>query len=180
MKLSEHEIKKVLFSAEEIKTRVAELGKILTEDYKNKNPLLICPLKGSIMFFSDIVREIKIPCEIDFMTVSSYNSNTVSSGEIKILKDLTENINGRHLLIIEDIIDTGLTLYNLKKMLSGRNPESLKICTLLDKPSRRIADIKGDYCGFVIPDKFVVGYGMDLNEKYRNLPFIGIYESENT
>lgn len=180
MKLSEHEIKKVLFSAEEIKTRVAELGKILTEDCKNKNPLLICPLKGSIMFFSDIVREIKIPCEIDFMTVSSYNSNTVSSGEIKILKDLTENINGRHVLIIEDIIDTGLTLYNLKKMLSSRNPESLKICTLLDKPSRRIADIKGDYCGFVIPDKFVVGYGMDLNEKYRNLPFIGIYESENT
>ena len=180
MKLSEHEIKKVLFSAEEIKTRVAELGKILTEDYKNKNPLLICPLKGSIMFFSDIVREIKIPCEIDFMTVSSYNSNTVSSGEIKILKDLTENINGRHVLIIEDIIDTGLTLYNLKKMLSSRNPESLKICTLLDKPSRRIADIKGDYCGFVIPVKFVVGYGMDLNEKYRNLPFIGIYESENT
>ena len=180
MKLSEHEIKKVLFSAEEIKTRVAELGKILTEDYKNKNPLLICPLKGSIMFFSDIVREIKIPCEIDFMTVSSYNSNTVSSGEIKILKDLTENINGRHVLIIEDIIDTGLTLYNLKKMLSSRNPESLKICTLLDKPSRRIDDIKGDYCGFVIPDKFVVGYGMDLNEKYRNLPFIGIYESENT
>lgn len=180
MKLSEHEIKKVLFSAEEIKTRVAELGKILTEDYKNKNPLLICPLKGSIMFFSDIVREIKILCEIDFMTVSSYNSNTISSGEIKILKDLTENINGRHVLIIEDIIDTGLTLYNLKKMLSSRNPESLKICTLLDKPSRRIADIKGDYCGFVIPDKFVVGYGMDLNEKYRNLPFIGIYESENT
>ena len=180
MKLSEHEIKKVLFSAEEIKTRVAELGKILTEDYKNKNPLLICPLMGSIMFFSDIVREIKIPCEIDFMTVSSYNSNTVSSGEIKVLKDLTENINGRHVLIIEDIIDTGLTLYNLKKMLSSRNPESLKICTLLDKPSRRIADIKGDYCGFVIPDKFVVGYGMDLNEKYRNLPFIGIYESENT
>ena len=132
------------------------------------------------MFFSDIVREIKIPCEIDFMTVSSYNSNTVSSGEIKILKDLTENINGRHVLIIEDIIDTGLTLYNLKKMLSSRNPESLKICALLDKPSRRIADIKGDYCGFVIPDKFVVGYGMDLNEKYRNLPFIGIYESENT
>ena len=132
------------------------------------------------MFFSDIVREIKIPCEIDFMTVSSYNSNTVSSGEIKILKDLTENINGRHVLIIEDIIDTGLTLYNLKKMLSSRNPESLKICTLLDKPARRIADIKGDYCGFVIPDKFVVGYGMDLNEKYRNLPFIGIYESENT
>ena len=148
MKLSEHEIKKVLFSAEEIKTRVAELGKILTEDYKNKNPLLICPLKGSIMFFSDIVREIKIPCEIDFMTVSSYNSNTVSSGEIKILKDLTENINGRHVLIIEDIIDTGLTLYNLKKMLSSRNPESLKICTLLDKPSRRIVRNRMGGCNF--------------------------------
>lgn len=178
--MSEHEIKKVLFSAEEIKTRVTEIGKTLTEDYKNKDPLLICPLKGSFMFFSDIAREIKIPCEIDFMAVSSYNSNTVSSGEIKILKDLTENINGRHVIIIEDIIDTGLTLYNLKKMLSSRNPESLKICTLLDKPSRRIADITGDYCGFVIPDKFVVGYGMDLNEKYRNLPFIGIYEPENT
>lgn len=178
--MSEHEITKVLFSAEDIKTRVTEMGKVLTEDYKNKNPLLICPLKGSFMFFSDIAREIKIPCEIDFMAVSSYNSNTVSSGEIKILKDLTENINGRHVLIIEDIIDTGLTLYNLKKMLSSRNPKSLKICTLLDKPSRRIAEITGDYCGFVIPDKFVVGYGMDLNEKYRNLPFIGIYEPENT
>lgn len=178
--MSEHEITKVLFSAEDIKTRVTEMGKILTEDYKNKNPLLICPLKGSFMFFSDIAREIKIPCEIDFMAVSSYNSNTVSSGEIKILKDLTENINGRHVLIIEDIIDTGLTLYNLKKMLSSRNPKSLKICTLLDKPSRRIAEITGDYCGFVIPNKFVVGYGMDLNEKYRNLPFIGIYEPENT
>lgn len=178
--MSEHEITKILFSAEDIKTRVTEMGKILTEDYKNKNPLLICPLKGSFMFFSDIAREINIPCEIDFMAVSSYNSNTVSSGEIKILKDLTENINGRHVLIIEDIIDTGLTLYNLKKMLNSRNPKSLKICTLLDKPSRRIADITGDYCGFVIPDKFVVGYGMDLNEKYRNLPFIGIYEPENT
>lgn len=178
--MPEHEIKKVLFSAEEIKARVTQMGKTLTEDYKNKNPLLICPLKGSFMFFSDIVREIKIPCEIDFMAVSSYNSNTVSSGEIKILKDLTENINGRHVLIIEDIIDTGLTIYNLKKMLGSRNPESLKICTLLDKPSRRIADVSGDYCGFVIPDKFVVGYGMDLNEKYRNLPYIGIYEPENT
>ncbi len=178
--MSEHEITKVLFSAEDIKTRVTEMGKVLTEDYKNKNPLLICPLKGSFMFFSDIAREIKIPCEIDFMAVSSYNSNMVSSGEIKILKDLTQNINGRHVLIIEDIIDTGLTLYNLKKMLSSRNPKSLKICTLLDKPSRRIAEITGDYCGFVIPNKFVVGYGMDLNEKYRNLPFIGIYEPENT
>lgn len=178
--MSEHEITKVLFSSEDIKTRVTEMGKVLTEDYKNKNPLLICPLKGSFMFFSDIAREIKIPCEIDFMAVSSYNSNTVSSGEIKILKDLTQNINGRHVLIIEDIIDTGLTLYNLKKMLSSRNPKSLKICTLLDKPSRRIAEITGDYCGFVIPNKFVVGYGMDLNEKYRNLPFIGIYEPENT
>lgn len=178
--MSEHEITKVLFSAEDIKTRVTEMGKVLTEDYKNKNPLLICPLKGSFMFFSDIAREIKIPCEIDFMAVSSYNSNMVSSGEIKILKDLTQNINGRHVLIIEDIIDTGLTLYNLKKMLSSRNPKSLKICTLLDKPFRRIAEITGDYCGFVIPNKFVVGYGMDLNEKYRNLPFIGIYEPENT
>jgi hypoxanthine phosphoribosyltransferase len=178
--LPDKKVAEILFSANDIEKRVKEMGKILTEDYKDKNPLFVCPLKGSFMFFSDIVREINIPCEIDFMTVSSYNSNTVSSGEIKIIKDLTENINGRHVLIIEDIIDTGLTLYNLKKMLMQRNPASLKICTLLDKPSRRVVEIESDYCGFTIPDKFVVGYGMDLNEQYRNLPFIGIYNPKNT
>ena len=173
-------INEVLFSAEDIKERVKQLGAELAEEYKDKNPLLICPLKGYVMFFADIIREMDIPCEIDFMVVSSYNSNTVSSGEIKILKDLSSSVNGRHVVIIEDIIDTGLTLFNLKRVLGHRNPASLKICTLLDKPSRRIADITGDYCGFVIPDKFVVGYGMDVNEQYRNLPYIGIYNPDNT
>lgn len=168
-------ISEVLFSEKQIKSAVIKLGKILTEDYKNKNPLLICPLKGSLLFFSDLIREIKTPCEIDFMSVSSYNSNTISSGEVKIKKDLDTNINGRHVLIVEDIIDTGITLNHLVKILGSRNPATLKICTLLDKPSRRIANIKSDYNCFEIPDKFVVGYGMDLAERYRNLPYIGIY-----
>ncbi len=168
-------ISEILFSEEQIKTHVKKMGNVLTKEYKDKNPLLICPLKGSILFFSDLIREIKIPCDIDFMSVSSYNSNTESSGEVKIKKDLDADIKGRHVLIIEDIIDTGITLYYLTKLLGSRNPASLKICTLLDKPSRRIANIKSDYNCFEIPDKFVVGYGMDLAEKYRNLPYIGIY-----
>ncbi len=171
-------ISEVIITAENIKSKVSELGKIISRDYNNKNPLLICPLKGSVMFFADLVREINIPCEIDFMSVSSYNSNTVSSGEIKIKKDIDADVNNRHVLIIEDIIDTGLTLYNLKNILGQRNPASLKICTLLDKPSRRKVRIEGDYKGFVIPDKFVVGYGMDLAERYRNLPYIGVYKAE--
>lgn len=173
-------IKKILISEDEIREKVKELGRVLTEEYKEKNPVLICPLKGSAIFFADIIRELDIQCEIDFMSVSSYNGGTVSSGEIKIQKDLSVNIAGRHAIIIEDIIDTGLTLSNLKKLLEQRNPLSLKICTLLDKPSRRITDITGDYCCFTIPDEFVIGYGMDMNESYRNLPYIGVYDPENT
>ncbi len=168
-------ISEILFSEEQIKTRVKQMGKVLTEEYKDKNPLLVCPLKGSVIFFADLIREIKIPCEIDFMSVSSYNSNMESSGDVKILKDLSCDINGRHVIIVEDIIDTGITLSKLMKLLGSRNPVSLKICTFLDKPSRRIADVKSDYNCFEIPDKFVVGYGMDFAEKYRNLPYIGIY-----
>lgn len=170
----------ILISADKIKKRVKELGDLLAKEYADKNPLFICPLKGSVIFFADLIREINIQCEIDFMSVSSYNSNTVSSGEIKINKDIGSDINGRHVLIVEDIIDTGLTLYNLKNLLGLRYPASLKICTLLDKPSRRIADITSDYVGFEIPDKFVVGYGMDLAERYRNLPYIGVYNANNT
>lgn len=174
----EKNISEVLFSAEDIKERVKQLGEAITNDYKDKNPLLVCPLKGSAIFFADLVRELNIMCEFDFMCVSSYNNDTVSSGEVKIKKDLDSNINGRHVLIIEDIIDSGITLFNLKNLLNGRNPASLKICTLLDKPSRRIADIKSDYIGFEIPDKFVIGYGMDVAEGYRNLPYIGVFKTE--
>lgn len=173
----EENISEVLFSAEDIKNRVKQLGEILTNDYMDKNPLLICPLKGSAIFFADLVREIKISCEFDFMSVSSYNNDIVSSGKVKIKKDLESNINGRHIIIIEDIIDSGITLFNLKNLFAARNPASLKICTLLDKPSRRIADIESDYVGFEIPDKFVIGYGMDVAEKYRNLPYIGIFKT---
>lgn len=171
----DNNISEILFSEQQIQSHVKQMGIILTEEYKDKNPLLICPLKGSVLFFADLIREIKIPCEIDFMAVSSYNNNTETSGEVKILKDLSCDIKNRHVLIIEDIIDTGITLFHLIKLLGSRNPASLKICTLLDKPARRLADIKSDYNCFEIPDKFVVGYGMDLAERYRNLPYIGIY-----
>lgn len=170
----EKNISEILISADDIKKRVKELGILLKSEYNSKDPLFICPLKGSIIFFSDLIREINIKCEIDFMSVSSYNSSTVSSGSINIKKDIDTDINNRHVLIIEDIMDTGLTLKKLTKILGQRNPASLKICTLLDKPSRRIADITSDYRGFEIPDKFVVGYGMDFSERYRNLPYIGV------
>ncbi len=171
----EHGVEKVLITEAELQKRIEELGEILTEKYSGKNPVFICPLKGSVMFFADLIRKIKISCEIDFMAVSSYNNSTVSSGSIKIQKDLTCDIGGRFAVIVEDIIDSGNTLYMLKNMLMERNPESLEICTLLDKPSRRVRPLKPDYCGFEIPDLFVVGYGMDLAERYRNLPYIGVY-----
>lgn len=172
--MTDKHIERILITRQEIAEKVRELGHMLTQKYTGKNPLFICPLKGSVMFFADLIREIDTPCEIDFMAVSSYN-NTVSSGEVKILKDLTSDIGGRNVVIVEDIIDSGNTLFELKKMLGERKPESLEICTLLDKPSRREKPIKPDLCGFTIPDLFVVGYGMDLNEEYRNLPYIGVY-----
>lgn len=173
--MPEDHVERVLISEAEIARRVGELGALLTEKYMGKNPLFICPLKGSAIFFADLLRKIKIPCEIDFMAVSSYNSNTVSSGNVKILKDLTCDIGGRYAVIVEDIIDSGNTLFELKNTLEKRGPASLEICTLLDKPSRRVKPLNPDYCGFTIPDLFVIGYGMDLNEEYRNLPYIGVY-----
>ena len=175
-----HNIESVLYSAGEISERVKELGKLITEAYSGKELILICPLKGSVIFFADLMREIKIPVEIDFMSVSSYNSSTISSGEVKILKDISTGIAEKHVLIIEDIIDTGLTLKEVKGIIEKRKPASLKICTLLNKPSRRIADIEPDWSGFVIPDKFVVGYGLDYGEKFRNLPYIGVLKTSNT
>lgn len=173
-------IKKVLISPQEIQSRVKELGLALSREYEGKKPLLICVLKGAVIFLSDLMRALSIPAEVDFMAVSSYGASTESSGVVRILKDLDCSIEGRHCLIVEDIMDTGLTLKYLEENLRSRQPASLKIITLLDKPDRRKVDIKPDYCGFTIPDEFVVGYGLDFNEDYRGLP--GIYvlgDSEN-
>ena len=169
-----NDIEKVLLSEEELKEIIKRLGKQITEDYKDKNLLVVSVLKGSVMVMADLLREIKLPLRIDFMSVSSYGSGTTTSGTVKIIKDLDINLAGYDLLIVEDILDSGVTLSNLKEILLTRGPASVKICTLLDKPERRKADIVADYVGAQIPDAFVVGYGLDYDEKYRNLPFVGI------
>lgn len=169
-----NDIDRVLLSEEDLKEIVKRLGKEITEDYKDKNLVLVSVLKGSVIFMADLMREIKVPCTIDFMSVSSYGAGTKTSGVVRIIKDLdTDVVEGADLLIVEDILDSGVTLEYLIKVLSARNPKSIKICTLLDKPERRKANVKADYSGTQIPDAFVVGYGLDFNEKYRNLPFIG-------
>lgn len=165
----------VLISEKQIRTKVKELGKLITADYQGKELLVIGILKGSVVFLSDLIREIELPVKIDFMAVTSYGAATRTSGVVRILKDLDSDIGGQDVLIVEDIIDTGLTLSYLKENLQKRNPASLKVCTFLDKPSRRKIEIKADYNGYDIPDRFVVGYGLDCNEKYRNLPYIGLY-----
>ncbi len=170
------DVKGILVSEAELKACVQKLGAQITKDYEGKNLLLVSVLRGSVIFMADLMREIKIPCTIDFMSVSSYGSGTKSSGVVKIIKDLDLNLAGYDILIVEDILDSGNTLAYLKKMLLTRNPSSIKICTLLDKPERRTADISADYSGFSIPDAFAVGYGLDYNEKYRNLPFIGVLD----
>lgn len=171
-----NDIKKVLLSEKEIKDKIVELGAVISNDYKGKNLVLISILKGSVVFTADIMRCITIPCSIDFMSVSSYGNGTTSSGVVKIVKDLDSSLEGVDVLIIEDILDSGKTLNYLKKMLLSRNPASLKICTLLDKQERRQADITADYIGFSVPDEFIVGYGLDYAEKYRNLPYIGVLD----
>ena len=169
-----NDIEKVLLSEEDLKAIVERLGKEISNDYKDKKLVLVSVLKGSVMFMADLMRAITIPCVIDFMSVSSYGAGTQTSGVVKIIKDLdAEVVNGADLLIVEDILDSGVTLEYLMKVLSARNPASIKICTLLDKPERRKAPIKADYAGAQIPDAFVVGYGLDYDEKYRNLPFVG-------
>ena len=172
------DIEKVLFSEEELKKKVAELGGTLARKYDGKFPLLVGVLKGSFVFMADIVRALDIKCEVDFMVVSSYGNDTKTSGSVKIAKDLSRSIEGRHVIIIEDVLDSGVTLFNLKKLLEIRDPASIEICTLLDKPARRTADIKADYIGFTCPDEFVVGYGLDYAEKYRNLPYIGVLKRD--
>lgn len=171
-------IKEVLFTEDQIKEKVKELAAQIDKDYKGKKVLLVCILKGSVVFLSDIIREIKTEVEIDFMAVSSYGHATKSSGVVRILKDLNYDIEGKDVIIIEDIIDTGITLKYLCDYLKARNPKTLKVCCLLDKPERRTADIKSDYTGFEIPDYFVVGYGIDYADRFRQLPFVGVPKEE--
>lgn len=173
-----NDIKSVLISEEEIKEMIRDLGARISEDYKGKEILFVVILKGSLVFAADLMRHITVPVKLDFMQASSYGSGTVSSGLINIKKDLDNDAGGKHILIIEDIIDSGNTLAKLKKLLLDRNPASVKICTLLSKPSRREIDVEVEYIGKEIPDEFVVGYGLDFDERYRNLPYIGILKPE--
>lgn len=175
----EKDIAKILITREQLQTRVAELGAAISRDYAGKDLLLVCILKGGVLFLSDLVRAIHIPHAVDFMAISSYGgTRTESSGVVRILMDLNTSIENRNVLIVEDIIDTGRTLTYITQNLRTRRPKSLKICTLLNKPSRREVDVPLDYIGFDIPNEFVVGYGLDYNEIYRNLPFIGVLKPQ--
>jgi hypoxanthine phosphoribosyltransferase len=173
-----NDIQEVLYSEEEIRGKVKELGAAVSRDYEGRNPLVICVLKGAFIFMADLAKNITVPIELDFMAVSSYGNSTRSSGEVKIVKDLDASVEGRDVLIVEDIIDSGLTLSYLIDVLERRNALSVRVVALFDKPARRTVDLNADFTGFVIPDAFVVGYGLDYAEKYRNLPFIGVLKPE--
>lgn len=170
----EQDIERVLFTEQELKDRVAEIAARIDRDYAGKEPMLISVLRGSFIFMADLARAITLPCTVDFMAVSSYGSGTTSSGQVKITKDLSESIEGRDIIVVEDILDSGNTLSYLFQLLQARHPASVRLCTLLDKPSRRTKAVTADYTGFTVDDLFVVGYGLDYAEKYRNLPYIGI------
>ena len=167
---------KVLVPEAEVAKRIEELGKKISEDYAGKQVHLICVLKGGVFFMCELAKRISVPVSMDFMSVSSYGDGTSYSGVVKIAKDLDESLEGKDVLVVEDIIDSGRTLYYLLDILKKRNPKSMRLCTLLDKPDRRVRDVKVDYVGFEIPDEFVVGYGLDYAQKYRNLPYIGVVE----
>ena len=171
------DIERILISEEEIQKKVAEMGKKISQDFRDKDPLFVGVLKGCFIFMVDLMRYVDIRCSMDFMAVSSY-SGTSSTGAVKINKDLSEDIEGRHVIIVEDILDSGVTLSYLKQYLMVRKPASISIATLMDKPARRKADVYADYSCFEIPDAFVVGYGLDYNERYRNLPYIGVLKPE--
>ena len=171
------DVLRVLLSEDEIREKVRELGGKITADYKNSNLMLVTVLKGAVVFLADLMRQIDVPAEIDFMVVSSYGSG-VKSSVVKIVKDLDVPLAGKDILIVEDILDSGLTLSYIKELLESRGPRSIRIATLLDKPSRRKVDLQADYIGFSVPDEFVIGYGLDYDEKYRNLPYIGILKPE--
>ena len=173
------DIQTILVTEEQLQAKVAQLGARISQDYAGKDLLLVSILKGAVVFMADLMRAVSIPCSIDFMVVSSYGgTNTQSTGLVKIVKDLDADLSGREVLIVEDVLDTGVTLSNLVPMLKMRHPNSVRICAILDKPARRKTDIRADYTGFEVPDAFVVGYGLDYDEKYRNLPFVGVLKPE--
>ncbi len=167
---------KVLVPEEDVNKRIKDLGEQISKDYEGKQIHMICILKGGVFFMCELAKRISVPVTMDFMSVSSYGDGTVSSGVVRIAKDLDESLEGKDVLIVEDIIDSGRTLYYLIDVLQKRNPNSIKLCTLLDKPERRVKDVKVDYVGLDIPDEFVVGFGLDYMQKYRNLPYIGVVE----
>ncbi len=170
---------RVLLSEEEVDKKIEELGQRISKDYEGRSVHLLCVLKGGAPFMCELAKRITVPVTFDFMSVSSYGSGTSSTGVVKLVKDLDEPLEGKHVIIVEDIIDSGRTLSHLIKLFESRNPASIKLCTLLDKPERRVVkDVNVEYCGFNIPDKFVVGYGLDYDQKYRNLPYIGVVEFE--
>lgn len=171
------DIEKVLLSEEAIAAKVKELGAQIAKDYADKNPLIVSVLRGSFVFMADLVRAIDVPCTVDFMSVSSYGSGTTSTGEVKITKDFDVSIEGRHLIIVEDILDSGRTLSYLMKTLKARGAASIALCTFLDKPERRVVPVEVAYKGFTVPDAFIVGYGLDYDQKYRNLPYVGVLKS---
>lgn len=170
---------RVLLSEEEVDRRIQEIGEQINRDYEGKSVHLICVLKGGVFFMCELAKRIKVPVSLDFMSVSSYGDETSSSGVVRIVKDLDQPLEGKDVIIVEDIIDSGRTLYYLMDILKKRNPKSMRLCTLLDKPERRVKDVKVDYTCFNIPDEFVVGYGLDYAQKYRNLPFIGVVEFDD-
>lgn len=173
-----NDIKEILFNEEQIKTKMAELGARITKDYAGQDLLMVAILKGSVMVMADLMRHVDLPLQIDFMKVSSYGAGTESKGSVKILKDLDVDISGLNVVIVEDILDSGITLHNLINMLKQRNPKSIEICTLFSKPARRQVEVDAKYIGFEIPDAFIVGYGLDYDEKYRNLPYVGVLKEE--
>ena len=173
-----HERIRVLLSEEEVDTRIQEVADQINRDYAGKEIHMICVLKGGVFFMCELAKRVTVPISLDFMSISSYGDDTKSSGVVKIIKDLDQPLEGKDVLVVEDIIDSGRTLSYLLEILEGRNPNSIRLCTLLDKPERRVKEVNVDYCCFNIPDEFVVGYGLDYAQKYRNLPYIGVVEFE--
>ena len=173
-----NDMESILLTEEQIRDRVAQMGAEISRDYAGKDPLFVGVLKGCFVFMADLMRAVSVPCGMDFMVVSSYGSGVKTTGAVEIIKDLSQDIQGRHIVIVEDILDTGVTLHYLSRYLKNRDPASVTIATFLDKPERRRADVSARYVGFTVPDAFVVGYGLDYAEKYRNLPFIGILKPE--
>jgi hypoxanthine phosphoribosyltransferase len=175
---SEHDIESVLLSEEQIHNRVAELGAQISRDYEGKDPVLVGVMVGAAIFMADLIRHITIPCFLDFVAISSYGKESRSSGVVRIIKDLDESVESRHVIVVEDIVDTGLTLNYLTDSIRNRNVASVRVCSMLDKPSRRLTNVNVDYVGYEVPDEFVVGYGLDFAQRYRNLPYVGILRPE--